>query len=80
MMDIRIQKDDMYASFDVASIFTSIPVDELVRIIWNKLEDNETLDSGDHLNHGCGRKLPSCWMTTLKRLEGRMISYEPNTL
>ena len=39
---IKVQDDEVMASFDVTSLFTYVPVDESVHIIRNKLQDDET--------------------------------------
>ena len=44
MRGIKVQDDEMMASFDVTSLFTNVPVDESVHIIRSKLQDDETLE------------------------------------
>ena len=44
MRSVRIQDDEILASFDVTALFTNVPVDEAIRVIGNKLQDDETLE------------------------------------
>ena len=43
MRSITIQDDEVLASFDITLLFTNVPVDEAVRVIKTKLQDDETL-------------------------------------
>ena len=44
MRGIKVQDDEVMASYDVLSLFTNVPVDESVHIIRSKLQDDETLE------------------------------------
>ena len=44
MEGIRLQEDEILASFDMTSLFTNTPVDEAVDVIRNKLQGDETLE------------------------------------
>ena len=41
--DINLQDDDELVSFDVVSLFTSIPVDVVVNVAYNRLVNDENL-------------------------------------
>ena len=42
MVGLRVE-DEMLISFDVTSLFTNIPVDKAVQVIWDKLQGDEML-------------------------------------
>ena len=48
--DINLQGDDELVSFDVVSLFTSIPVDVAVNIAYNRLVNDENLPEGTALS------------------------------
>ena len=43
MADLRIEEDETLVSFDVSSLFTNVPVDEAVRVIRDRLRQDEAL-------------------------------------
>ena len=43
MSGLRIEDDEMLVSFDVSSLFTNVPVDEAVRVIHDRLQNDVTL-------------------------------------
>ena len=43
--DFRLSPDEILVSFDVKSLFTNIPIDEAVRVIFEKMNENEDLVS-----------------------------------
>ena len=43
MKGVRIEKGEMLVSFDVASLFTNVPIYETVRVICGSLLEDETL-------------------------------------
>ena len=43
--DFRLSPDEILVSFDVKSLFTNIPIDEAVRVIFEKMNENEELVS-----------------------------------
>ena len=43
--DFRLSPDEILVSFDVKSLFTNIPIDEAVRVIFEKMKENEDLVS-----------------------------------
>ena len=47
--DIDLQDDDELVSFDVVSLFTSIPVDVVVNVAYNRLVNDENLQEGTAL-------------------------------
>ena len=44
MKDVCIDADEMLVSFDVSSLFTNVPIDEAVRVIRGRLQEDETLE------------------------------------
>ena len=47
MGSVHMESDEILASFDVSSLFTSAPVDEAISVICNRLREDETL--GDRI-------------------------------
>ena len=41
--DLRVEEDEMLVSFDVSSLFTNVPIDEVVQVIRDRLRRDETL-------------------------------------
>ena len=48
--DINFRDDDELVSFDVVSLFTSIPVDVVVNVAYNRLVNDENLQERTALN------------------------------
>ena len=43
----RLDEEDLMVSFDVKSLFTNVPIDDVLIILMEKLQDDETLILGD---------------------------------
>ena len=43
MVGFSIEEDEMLVSFDVTSFFTNVSIDEVVQVICDKLQGDETL-------------------------------------
>ena len=44
MRDVCIDKDEMLVRFDISSLLTNVPVDEAMKVIHRKLQQNKTLE------------------------------------
>ena len=43
LQDVRVAEDELLVSFDVSSLFTTVPINEAVQVIQHKLEQDDTL-------------------------------------
>ncbi len=71
LKDIRLEPDESLVSFDVSALFTSVPVEESLEIIREKLASDPTL--GDHTSLSADQVtdiLRVCLTTTYFRYEG----------
>ena len=55
---IKVQDNEVMATFDVTSLVTNVPVDESVHIIRSKLQDDETLEDKTPLSPN---RWPNSW-------------------
>ena len=44
MVNVHVESDEILASFNVSSLFTNVPVGEVVSVIRDRLREDETLE------------------------------------
>jgi hypothetical protein len=68
----RVQTTDILVSFDVVSLFTYVPINEALQVIWNKLSLDDTLPNWSSLHiEDIMELLEVCVRTTYFQVEDR---------
>ena len=73
-MGTHLQPTEVMVSFDIKSLFTNVPIDEALRVIEQKLLEDETLEDRTALSvKQITRRLPA---DNIFHLSGRVLQAE----
>ncbi|PNF22345.1 hypothetical protein B7P43_G18297, partial [Cryptotermes secundus] len=74
---VNLHSQDIFVSFDVVSLFTNVPVDEVLQIIENKLHDDVTLTERSVLQvKAIMDLLEVCLRTTYFQLDDKFFQHK----